>query len=913
MAASNKLYPPIVDYSMPAFVIDTNTKSTRIYFSLPVYNSLSEIGSVHMTVRYLNDNSSALSSTYKAKIKVADLEVVTATEDPIRATRQDKYFVTLLDSDLEGGFKTGTVYKVQLRFSQLTKDKSGSNPSAGWFNQNFAYFSEWSTVSLLRPIDKPEYTILGLEDADKGASVSFASLDSIFTVEYNQGESHEPLKSWNAKLYTANKTQLLADSGDVIYNTYNYLAPDEQDISAFDIVLSYQMEPSIDYVLEFNIETRNGYTASSDFEFTCILSTGETLDDGTISFFINEEEGLAVINISNSKTINNNVIIRRTSSESNFKIWEDIAVKVFANEPVRWEYIDFTIESGIWYKYGVQIRDTRGRRGAVYPITDIAQMGEFEHAFLLGTDYRQLKLKYDFNISSANITVSEAKTDTIGSKYPFVRRNGNMYYRTFQCTGLITAYMDWDTHLFTTPNELYHDNNYRYQDIRDQVGYQVNTYDYTYEREFREAVQNFLYDDKVKLFKSLQEGNILVKLMNISLTPKNELGRLLYSFSTQAIEVGEPSLENLSNLGLQPIGEYVSSIDFATTRLGQVSSFNGYDDNGDPAYLAIPAGTNLIQKIGEQYGWTYNQAGSATVNAVNNTLVRDFQLTYLRLEFESPPYLIKRQGNNLEVFNGTSTEGVDLILGWLLKIDDETILVQPPNNIYELKEPGLVLSSKSSVIPMADAEISMYYMADLEQEFDSGTIPLSLSYYNINGQLQRVFKPNLVSENVVRLLQNKYTYTYNNTQWAFQGLVTADIEAEPGTVFMAKSNVATNPTRFVINETGNLYLDPGIPNIIIDTLQFVGKELDLRYVFDNIGDFNTLHYKNSKPDAPLDFDYYNDGSKDLMFYRNNWYEFTSDTTLSSNQLTNLVFAIQCPIEAIINYQIKQQRGVYEQL
>ena len=72
-------------------------------------------------------------------------------------------------------------------------------------------------------------------------------------------------------------------------------------------------------------------------------------------------------------------------------------------------------------------------------------MAEWEHAFLLestgngklsGT--KQLKLKFDFQISSYKTNISESKTDTIGSKYPFIRRNGNMYYRSFPITGTIT-------------------------------------------------------------------------------------------------------------------------------------------------------------------------------------------------------------------------------------------------------------------------------------------------------------------------------------------------------------------------------------------------------------------------------------------------------------------------------------------
>ena len=109
------------------------------------------------------------------------------------------------------------------------------------------------------------------------------------------------------------------------------------------------------------------------------------------------------------------------------------------------------------YRYLVQKVDTRGRRGTpVYDQTRGASslvtnekgagnLAEWNHSFLLestgngsilGT--KQLKLKFDFQISNYKTNISESKTDTIGSKYPFIRRNGNMGYRSFSCSGTIS-------------------------------------------------------------------------------------------------------------------------------------------------------------------------------------------------------------------------------------------------------------------------------------------------------------------------------------------------------------------------------------------------------------------------------------------------------------------------------------------
>jgi hypothetical protein len=84
-----------------------------------------------------------------------------------------------------------------------------------------------------------------------------------------------------------------------------------------------------------------------------------------------------------------------------------------------------------------------------------------------------------------------------------------------------------------------------YQDEDDL--FTTDDYDYdsfTNEREFREKVMEFLYDDSVKLYRSGAEGNIIVKLMDISLTPNETLGRMIYSFSCTAYEVAEATAAN---------------------------------------------------------------------------------------------------------------------------------------------------------------------------------------------------------------------------------------------------------------------------------------------------------------------------------------------------------------------------------
>ena len=91
-----------------------------------------------------------------------------------------------------------------------------------------------------------------------------------------------------------------------------------------------------------------------------------------------------------------------------------------------------------------------------------------------------------------------------------------------------------DNHLFLTKNFLY---GYNKNDS-------INKYDYTYEREFRKKVHEFLTDGKPKLFKSPTEGNLIVRLTNVGLSPEQSLSRLIYNFSATATEIDDAEIEN---------------------------------------------------------------------------------------------------------------------------------------------------------------------------------------------------------------------------------------------------------------------------------------------------------------------------------------------------------------------------------
>jgi len=66
---------------------------------------------------------------------------------------------------------------------------------------------------------------------------------------------------------------------------------------------------------------------------------------------------------------------------------------------------------------------------------------------------RQLKIRFNPQVSSFKNDLLEQKIETIGSKYPFIFRNGNVCYKEFPINGLISFNMD-EARLFVNDNDV---------------------------------------------------------------------------------------------------------------------------------------------------------------------------------------------------------------------------------------------------------------------------------------------------------------------------------------------------------------------------------------------------------------------------------------------------------------------------
>ena len=94
---------------------------------------------------------------------------------------------------------------------------------------------------------------------------------------------------------------------------------------------------------------------------------------------------------------------------------------------------------------------------------------------------------------------------------------------------------------------------------------------------FRDIICNFLYDSTPKLFKSSTEGNVIVRLMQVSAQPNQTLHRMIYSFTSTAYEIAEATMENYLRYGFYEVGDWATDFGIYETKLGQLQlDFNIY-------------------------------------------------------------------------------------------------------------------------------------------------------------------------------------------------------------------------------------------------------------------------------------------------------------------------------------------------
>lgn len=882
--ATINLYPPMVDTYMPAFLIgsgDSLKDTCRVYFSLSLYNSANDIANVQVIVSDQNTNVSVLNSErYPTGIMLTPLRV-----DLMKASN-DRYYIDIAPSDIEGEkFEINKYYKVQLRFTSQSASKvEMSFPQAidYWLNSktNLSEFSEWSTVCLVRGISVPRLNIVGLDSKADETILTSTLIDIVGSINFTDSAETDYLKSYQIKLYNSNQ-ELVIDSGTVY--TDNYIAINEINYS-----IDKALKDGDIYTLEVLFTTYNLYSETNSFIFT-ILENGIERIEGTITAIPEEENGRIGIRIvgNSMETFLGNITIRRASSKDDFNIWEDVntfTLKEGSYLDALW--YDYTVESGVWYKYGMQKRDSIGTRGVITTIKNPVMI-MFEDVFL-NAEGEQLKIKYNPNVSSMKQVVMESKVDTIGSKYPFIKRNAHTNYKQFPISGLISYFMD-DNNVFTSKDKMFKNS----LDLYEKYNWdnRITDYnDYVLEREFRNRVSEFLHKNNVKLFRSLTEGNILVKLMDINFTPEQGLGRYVYSFTATAYEIDAPTLINYDKYRIQELGMYDSEIEYSNSILGQ-------------SVETIPANQNVLLTLNNKY----QQLAEETY------VIQTSFLDYLKLEFQDKPYLIQETSAGpvkyesaaaaseqplvLSIVDNPSSlesENMSMYMGYLAKINDKTIII-PPEGIYTLDNAELQVTSLEFPV---ETKVIIDYNIKLDYVVDVSQLVKNRNYYQKVGQVRGLFTE---KDSFYNELWQKYYEQYTSYTQTIVSIDQVRIEADPGTIVYIKEALDDNFDRHVIGETCSLSI--GDTYSSIDDMYFTGIHFEKKTdnsnpVYPRYIETGLIANNTDEIEAPKQGEVYTVGLERKIWYNGEWY------TLDGNN------DIECPIQVMIDYTCEIMKGMY---
>lgn len=326
--------------------------------------------------------------------------------------------------------------------------------------------------------------------------------DGIVIGKYTAAEASEPKYSYNFKVYKQNT--LVIESGEKISSNSEdkfYFNPSEGS-----------------YEIRYIATSVNGYTAQAKTTVSG-KSGGSASGDPQVDY----DNGALIVPISTGP------------------IWR------LGNDDTMWHLIskngnveDNTVKQGVTYVYSNMSTKTN-------PIA-----ASFENVFLSDKD-RQLSIRFNEKISSFKENILETKIDTIGGQYPHFFRNGNVKYKEFQLSGLISYHMD-NEEKFLLRKKIGIVKNDIARGDDEEEGNPISTgledYNIYAERVFREEVFAWLNNGKAKLFRSPTEGNFVVRLTGVSLSPEEKLGRMLYSFSCTAYEVMDLDYEKMAEAGV---------------------------------------------------------------------------------------------------------------------------------------------------------------------------------------------------------------------------------------------------------------------------------------------------------------------------------------------------------------------------
>lgn len=907
--AITTLYPPQISTFMPAFV---NTTDAVVYFSLSSFNSSSEIQRVHVSLVNQLNNENALNNV--SGILISPLRYDTAS---------GMYYVVIPVTSIAGNqFNINQFYKVQLRFDSFVETPDDTVPTDDknltmYLLDHQQYFSEWSSVCLLRPILQPTIRLKTFDTYEGENTISFnKGIIPIAGKLYfgdNSVVETETLQSYQIQILKKDSDEVVLQS-PTIYTGDNL---DPNDINYRIDLQGLREDDGSEFRLKVTITTKNQYTTSKTWNFQIADFLDEETFDPELTVEMDNDEGIANLYVRNVQTVFGTIYIKRGSSIDNFETWEDIYVEKVTGD-IDLHIQDNTVSSLVWYRYSIQLENSRGALTNVY--RSQVFMPEF-YDVIISRGTRQFKIQYNYSISSFKPVVNRAKIDTLGGRFPKFAENAILNYKQFSISGLISAEADVYQN-FLDKEDYFGDDNYdRYQVYKSQSGVkdvvrndyadynQDNTVltsyltttqnDWLWEREFREEAMKWLNDGEPKLYRSMTEGNLAVMLTDISLTPNSTLGRRLYSFTATVYEIAEAhSLETLNSLGIydvvkpkevtsgggggaiDPEPEYVEVM-----KVGQLYQFEVTDKNN---VLSV-----ILNQLKEKYG-----------GVLDDKDPDDLYLKSVKIFFHNRPNVYLQEGQNLMLIeNPGSSAWTDeqrrrMVMGYVVNVgtsasEGQSLFFVNDKGYYQL--PEALDITHISFDRIGDIVTLEYVMVYKEKNDTSTIISGSSIDRTVVGQEEGVFEPNAYLGEAIRAKYNFVkTDDYIQRMQYWRGIC---LDVEPFAVAHIQYYKEDVYNDYVVGETGVYHMLKDVP---VQDMCFIGRRMkeqalsrqrfleDWEYVLDT-GSYNST----SQIRKPKRNTVYSIGNSLKIYYKDQWYDFQE-----KDKDTGIAVV---PIEGLITY------------
>lgn len=508
-----KLYPPTIAGTLPSFY-ETDYGMTTLVIPFSMNKTVSAESVRDFSLRIKTTNTDILYG-------ILETDLANGSGYWNRNEKANPQVSFQVPTSLLNKLTIGQFYKVQLAYIN-----------------NAGVIGYYSTVGIMKYTAKPRVEISGFDTAMTNLNIT-----EYIGAYYSLNDPTEKVYEYRFDLFDTNNN-LIETSGWMLHNSYEDTSLTE---SIDKYILRYALKEDVTYKIQYCVRTNNNLEVKSpkylvmnsesiDPELTAKLVADLDYDNACINLNLIGE--IAPDGTEYSAT--GAFLLSRSSSLDNYTTWLPISNFTMTGDlPSAFLFRDYTIEQGATYIYSLQQYNDYGIYSNRILTKEIT--AQFEDAYLFDGE-RQLRIRFNPKISSFKTVVLESKKNTIGSKYPYIFRNGAVEYKEFPINGLISYLMDNDEFFLSKKNDLFINHEQDTTDITDE--------NVLLERLFKLEVLDWLNNGKVKLFKSPQEGNYIVRLMNVSLTPIDTVSRMLHNFSCQASEIADYTSDNLALYGL---------------------------------------------------------------------------------------------------------------------------------------------------------------------------------------------------------------------------------------------------------------------------------------------------------------------------------------------------------------------------